>query len=260
MYPSDLSDAEWELLAPLIPAAKSGGHPRTTDIRQVCNAIYYHLKTGCQWRYLPKNFPPPSTVYSYYRKWVKKGVWEKINHTLRQMVRQQVGKSPQSSVIIADSQSVETTEKKGDVYGFDGGKKVKGRKRQLLVDSLGLILKVIVAEAHGQERVLAATAVMELLEENPKLLEKVALMWVDAGYSGDKFALAIWLMIQARVEVIKRSDKKFKVLPKRWIVERTFGWFNWYRRLSKDYEKLSEMSEAAIYAVMTRIMLRRLVS
>lgn len=113
MYPSDLSEAEWELLAPLIPPAKYGGHPRTTDIRQVCNAIYYHLKTGCQWRYLPKNFPPPSTVYYYYRKWVKKGVWQQINQTLREMVRTQSGKSPQSTVIIADSQSVETTEKRG---------------------------------------------------------------------------------------------------------------------------------------------------
>lgn len=146
------------------------------------------------------------------------------------------------------------------MYGFDGGKKVKGRKRQLLVDSLGLVMKVIVAEASGSERVLAAYALMELKLENPSVLEKVVLLWVDAGYCGDKFALAIWLMMQAKVEVIKRSDKDFQVLPKRWIVERTFGWFNSYHRLSKDYEKLPEMSEAAIYAVMTRIMLRRLTS
>jgi putative transposase len=121
-------------------------------------------------------------------------------------------------------------------------------------------LKVIVAEAQGSERVLAAAAVMELLDENPALLEKVQLMWVDSGYSGERFALGLWLMIQAKVEVIKRETQEFQVLPKRWIVERTFGWFNWYRRLSKDYEKLPEMSEAAIYAVMTRIMLRRLTS
>ena len=145
------------------------------------------------------------------------------------------------------------------MYGFDGGKKVKGRKRQTLVDSLGLLLKVVVSEANAPERVLAAYALMELLEERPELLEKVELIWVDSGYDGDKFALSVWLMIQAHVEVMRRTEQEFQVLPKRWVVERTFGWFNQYRRLSKDYERLPEMSEAAIYAVMTRIMLRRLV-
>ncbi len=145
------------------------------------------------------------------------------------------------------------------MYGFDGGKLIKGRKRQTIVDSLGLLLKVVVNEGNAPERVLAAYALMELLEERPELLEKVEVMWVDSGYDGDKFALAIWLMIQAHVEVIRRTEKEFEILPKRWVVERTFGWLNQYRRLSKDYEHLPEMSEAAIYAVMTRIMLRRLV-
>ncbi len=146
------------------------------------------------------------------------------------------------------------------MYGFDGCKKVKGRKRQTLVDSLGLLLKVVVSEANAPERVLAAYALMELLEERPELLEKVQVMWVDSGYDGDKFALSVWLMIQAHVEVIRRTEQEFRILPKRWVVERTFGWLNQYHRLSKDYEHLPEMSEAAIYAVMTRIMLRRLVS
>lgn len=145
------------------------------------------------------------------------------------------------------------------MYGFDGGKKVKGRKRQTLVDSLGLLLKVVVSEANAGERLLAAYTLMELLEERPELLEKVEVIWVDSGYDGDKFALSVWLMIQAHVEVIRRTNQEFQVLPKRWVVERTFGWLNQYRRLSKDYEHLPEMSEAAIYAVMTRIMLRRLV-
>ena len=145
------------------------------------------------------------------------------------------------------------------MYGFDGGKLVKGRKRQTIVDSLGLLLKVVVSEGNAGERVLAAYALMELLEERPELLEKVEVIWVDSGYDGDKFALAVWLMIQAHVEVMRRTNKEFEVLPKRWVVERTFGWFNQYHRLSKDYERLTEMSEAAIYAVMTRIMLRRLV-
>ncbi|WP_104899290.1 IS5 family transposase [Nostoc sp. 'Peltigera membranacea cyanobiont' N6] len=258
-YSTDLNDSEWAILAPLIPPAKSGGHPRTTDMREVCNAIYYHLKTGCQWDMLPGDFPPSSTVYNYYRKWQKRGIWEQMNHTLRDQVRQKIGKSTQPTAIAADSQSVKTTGKKGDVYGFDGGKKVKGRKRQTLVDSLGLLLKVVVSEANAPERVLAAYALMELLEERPELLEKVEVLWVDSGYDGDKFALCVWLMIQAHVEVMRRTEQEFQVLPKRWVVERTFGWLNQYRRLSKDYERLPEMSEAAIYAVMTRIMLRRLV-
>ena len=128
-----------------------------------------------------------------------------------------------------------------------------------MVDSLGLLLKVVVSEANAGERLLAAYTLMELLEERPELLEKVEVIWVDSGYDGDKFALSVWLMIQAHVEVIRRTNQEFQVLPKRWVVERTFGWLNQYRRLSKDYERLPEMSEAAIYAVMTRIMLRRLV-
>ena len=144
------------------------------------------------------------------------------------------------------------------MYGFDGGKLVKGRKRQTIVDSLGLLLKVVVSEGNAPERLLAAYALMELVEERPELLEQVEVMWVDFGYDGDKFALAVWLMIQAHVEVMRRASKEFEVLPKRWVVERTFAWFNQYHRLSKDYERLPEMSEAAIYAVMTRIMLRRL--
>ena len=127
-----------------------------------------------------------------------------------------------------------------------------------MVDSQGLLLKVIVSEANASERVLAAYALMELLKEYPELLDKVEVIWVDSGYDGDKFALSVWLMIQAHVEVIRRTDQEFQVLPKRWVVERTFAWFNQYRRLSKDYERLPKMSEAAIYAVMTRIMLRRL--
>ena len=145
------------------------------------------------------------------------------------------------------------------MYGFDGGKKVKGRKWQTLVDSLGLLLKVIVTEGNAGERVLAAYALMELCPEHPEILEKVEVLWVDSGYDGDKFALAVWLMIQARVEVMHRTKPTFEVLPKRWLVERTFGWFNHYHRLSKDYERLPEMSEVAICAVRTRIMLRRLV-
>jgi putative transposase len=135
---------------------------------------------------------------------------------------------------------------------------VKGRRRHLVVDSLGLVLKVVVTEANANERTVTAYALLLLLEEYAEILAQVKVLWVDGGYSGDGFALAVWLMIQARVEVIQRQRPGFEILPKRWVVERTFGWLNWYRRLSKDYERLPEMSEAAIYAVMTRLMLRRL--
>jgi putative transposase len=135
---------------------------------------------------------------------------------------------------------------------------VKGRKRHVVVDSLGLLLKVVVTAANTSERLASAYALMELWDEYQECLNRVKVLWVDGGYSGDKFALAIWLMIQARVEVIQRIGSEFEILPKRWVVERTFGWLNWYRRLSKDYERLTEMSEAAIYAVMTRVMLKRL--
>ncbi|AMA08724.1 transposase (plasmid) [Picosynechococcus sp. PCC 73109] len=150
--------------------------------------------------------------------------------------------------------------KKGDVYGFDGGKQVKGRRRNLLVDSLGLLYKVMVSEGNSSERTFALAAVMELREQQQQMLKRLRLMWVDAGYRGGRFALSLWLMVQAKVEVISRNSKEFMVLPKRWIVERTFGWLNYYRRLSKDYEQLSEVSEAGIYASMSRLMLRRLTS
>lgn len=135
---------------------------------------------------------------------------------------------------------------------------MKGRKRHVLVDSLGLLLKVVVSGANTSERLVSIYALTELGDKYQECLNRVKVLWVDSGYSGDKFALAVWLMLQARVEVIHRMGPEFELLPKRWVVERTFGWLNWYRRLSKDYELLTEMSEAAIYAVMTRIMLKRL--
>lgn len=127
-YPSNLSDKQWEIIAPLIPPAKTGGRPRTTDMREICNAIYYHLKTGCQWEYLPKDFPPHSTVYNYYRTWQKKGVWEEINQKLRELVREKEGKEKQSTIAIADSQSVKTTEKRGMCTVLMGEKRLKGEK------------------------------------------------------------------------------------------------------------------------------------
>lgn len=167
---------------------------------------------------LPGDFPPSSTVYSYYRKWQKQGIWEQLNHALRDKVRQKVGKLTQPTASAADSQSVKTTQKRGMCTALMEANQLREGNAITIVDSLGLLLKVIVSEGNAGERVLAAYALMELVEERPELLEKVEVMWVDSGYKGDKFALAVWLMIQADVEVMRRTEQEFEVLPKRWVL------------------------------------------
>ena len=255
-YPSDLSDAEWEVIQPLLPQPRGFGHPRTVDLREILNAIFYVQRTGCQWEMLPHDLPPHSTVYRYFRKWCRQGIWQVIHDHLRHQLRQKMGREADSSLAIADSQSVKTTEKRGLVYGFDGGKQVKGRKRNIIVDSQGLLIGVLVTEANASERKAAAF----LLHQERDKLSRLKLIWVDYGYSGPNFE---WFVHQicgelVRVEVIKRNSKEFEVLPKRWIVERSFGWMNRYRRLSKDYEVYTQTSEGMIYGVFIRLMTRRL--
>ncbi|MGL4617767.1 MAG: IS5 family transposase [Chroococcidiopsis sp.] len=253
-YKSDLSNREWQIIEPLIPPVKPGGHPRTVNMREVVNAIFYLLRTGCSWEMLPHDFPPYSTVYYYFRRWQKHGVWEQINQVLREQVRMKQDRSPQATAAIVDSQSVKNDGKKGEVYGFDGGKLVKGRKRHVVVDTQGLLMGVVVTEANASERLGAIIALSEACY-NSKALE---LIWADSGYSGENFAQAVMIVCDAKVEVVKRIKDGFEVLPRRWVVERTFGWLGRYRRLSKDYELLSEVSESMVYAAMVRLMLRRL--
>jgi putative transposase len=254
IYPTDMTDSQWHLIKDLLPPAKPGGRPRSLDMRAVINALFYVAVGGIKWRLLPREYPCWKSVYHYFRLWRKSGDWQRIHDTLRAQVRQQAGRHKHPTAGCLDSQSVKTTEIAG-LRGYDAAKHINGRKRHLLVDTLGLLLLVVITAASVQERD-GARLVFARLRGSAK---KLRLIWVDGGYRG---GLVSWVAehLRFRLQVVLRADKQtgFKVLPRRWVVERTFGWLNQYRRLSKDYEVLPESSEAFIYLAMTRLMLRRL--
>jgi transposase len=258
-YRTDLTDEQWELLRKLIPEAKPGGRPRSVDLRSVINAIFYVLVAGCAWYELPHDLPKWKTVYHYFRQWRINGDWERIHEHLRQWVRAIDDRHPSPSAAILDSQSVETATMIHLEVGYDSGKQIKGRKRHILVDTLGLLIVVVVTAANMPERE-GAKQVFAKVHQARKQFCRLIKIWVDGGYRGE--GLMRWVMdIYGWVlETVLRSDttKGFEVLPRRWVVERTFGWFNWCRRLSSYYEVLPSTSETMIRVAMIRIMLRRL--
>jgi len=254
-YDSDLSDVEWQKISPLIPKAKPGGRPRTQEPREIANAVFYMVKVGGPWRLLPHDLPKWQTVYYYFRHWETDGTWERIHDLLRAEVRIKAGRKVEPSAGIADTQSVKTAGSAIEV-GFDGGKLVKGRKRHIVVDTLGLLLGVFVHSAGRSDQ----AGFKLLLQWFADFWPRLQLLWVDSSYRGADFIKWVQQTTGLTLQPVKRKEgqKGFEVIPRRWLVERTFSWFNHYRRLSKDYEFLPTTSETMIYVAMTRLMLRRL--
>lgn len=263
-YPSDMSKNGWKTLKPYLPRAKSnstkGGRP-PASLKEVINGIFYVLTTGCSWRSLPHDFPHWGTVYGYYYRWSRNGFWAFVHNWLVKKTRISEKRHPLPSAASIDSQSIKTS-CGGEAIGYDGGKKIRGRKRFILVDTLGLVLGVYVCGANISEKAGAKELLKQLKKERSgrSLCGQIQKVWVDGGYRGVdliNWVKNLWNWIW---EVTLRSDNKkgFVVIPKRWVVERSFGWMVQSRRLARDYEKTTQSSTSFIHIAMIRIMLNRI--
>ena len=259
-YPSDLSDGEWALIEPLLPAPRwgspAGGRPEAHPRREIINAIRYLVRSGCAWRALPADFPPWQTVYDHFCRWQADGTTARVHDALRAQVRAAAGRDPEPTAAVIDSQSVRAADTVPKASrGWDNAKKVNGRKRHIAVDTLGLLLAVVITPASVQDRDAARPLLWNLRRACPR----IRLAWADGGYAGKLVSLGR-RHLRLTIQIVRRPDDlhTFQVLPRRWVVERTFAWISKYRRTVRDYERLPGHHEAMIHWAMIAIMARRL--
>jgi len=249
-YTTDLSNSQWQVISKYLNLRR----PRKYDLRKIVNAIFYLVKTGCQWRMLPNDLPKWGMTYYYFRTWTKKGIMEKIHKALVKLLRKGAGRKQQPTAAIIDAQSAKATLVSGESRGYDAGKKIKGVKRHIIVDTDGLILAVVIQSASVQDRDGAKQVIEKLREDWNKVIK----IFADGGYRGK---LIEWAKEKTGIdlEIVKRNElSKFKVLPKRWVVERAFAWLDTNRRNSKFYERLDETGVAVIHCSAIKMMLNRL--